>query len=208
MNSTYVPNSQPIVPTRVCEGHVVTTDLPTLGTNPKQSQSESETQEAKDLDDLWSPRQTVRGDRADGPSGGGGRSAGQVRIVRKWKPNLQNRTQKNRQSVPYPRTVREQIVSCGQSATLRRTVHKTSLGQKQLPKWIETKELNNTQRTWWTTGWKAPRGQFVYLPRTVRQAREQQPEPETASTQAPIRPWISQTAWALEERFGEDVKLP
>jgi hypothetical protein len=48
-NSIYVPNSQPRIPTRVCQGRVVTTDLPTLGTNPKQSQSKSKTQGAKDL---------------------------------------------------------------------------------------------------------------------------------------------------------------
>jgi hypothetical protein len=34
-NSAYTPNSQPRIPTRVCQGHVVTTDLPTLGTNPQ-----------------------------------------------------------------------------------------------------------------------------------------------------------------------------
>jgi hypothetical protein len=34
-NSAYTPNSQLRVPTRVCQGHVVTTVLPTLGTNPK-----------------------------------------------------------------------------------------------------------------------------------------------------------------------------
>jgi hypothetical protein len=48
-NSGYAPNPQPRIPTRVCQGHVVTLDLPTLGTNPKQSQSGSMTQEAKDL---------------------------------------------------------------------------------------------------------------------------------------------------------------
>jgi hypothetical protein len=68
-NSTYTPNSQPNIPTRVCQGRVVTTDLPTLGTNPKQSQSESETQEAKDLATLRTP-------------GGGGLSATSGRTVR------------------------------------------------------------------------------------------------------------------------------
>jgi hypothetical protein len=34
LNSAYTPNSQLRIPTRVCQGHVVTTDLPTLGTNP------------------------------------------------------------------------------------------------------------------------------------------------------------------------------
>jgi hypothetical protein len=81
-NSAYDPNSQPRIPTRVCQGRVVTTDLPTLGTNPKRSQSESKIQEAKNLGDLRSPRQTVRGDRADGPRWQGGRSAWRRRTVR------------------------------------------------------------------------------------------------------------------------------
>jgi hypothetical protein len=59
------------------QGHVVTTDLPTLGTNPNSKQHGSATQEAKILGDLQYPRRTVCGDRADGPRGGGKRSAGQ-----------------------------------------------------------------------------------------------------------------------------------
>jgi hypothetical protein len=88
-NSAYAPNSQPRIPTQVCQGRVVTTDLPTLGANPKQSQSESETQGAMDLTALQGTRRTVRGDRADGPRGTGGRSAGHGRTIRKRKPNLQ-----------------------------------------------------------------------------------------------------------------------
>jgi hypothetical protein len=34
-NSAYVPNSQPMIPTRVCQGRVVIMDLPTLGAIPK-----------------------------------------------------------------------------------------------------------------------------------------------------------------------------
>jgi hypothetical protein len=34
MNSAYTPNSQLRSPTRTCQGGVVTTDLPTLGTSP------------------------------------------------------------------------------------------------------------------------------------------------------------------------------
>jgi hypothetical protein len=74
-NSAYVPNSQPRIPTRVCQGYIVTTDLPTLGTNPKRSQSRSTSQEAKDLAALRNTKWTVRGDRADGPHGTGGRFA-------------------------------------------------------------------------------------------------------------------------------------
>jgi hypothetical protein len=33
-NSAYAPNSQPRIPTRVCQGSVVTADLPTLGATP------------------------------------------------------------------------------------------------------------------------------------------------------------------------------
>jgi hypothetical protein len=77
------PNSQPRIPTLVCQGHVVTTDLPTLGTNPKQSQSGSMTQEAKDIAALRGTRQTVRKHRANRPQGLGGLSAGLRRTVQK-----------------------------------------------------------------------------------------------------------------------------
>jgi hypothetical protein len=36
-NSGYARNSQPRIPTRVCQGRVVTSDLPTLEANPKRS---------------------------------------------------------------------------------------------------------------------------------------------------------------------------
>jgi hypothetical protein len=71
-NSAYVPNSQPRIPTWVFQGRVVTTDLPTLGTNPKQSQRESETQEAKELATLCSLGRTVLDVLVDGPRGAGG----------------------------------------------------------------------------------------------------------------------------------------
>jgi hypothetical protein len=77
------PNSQPRIPTRVCQGHVVTTDLPTLGTNSKRSRSESETQEAKNLAALRTTRRTVCKHRADCLRGLGGLSAGLRRTVRK-----------------------------------------------------------------------------------------------------------------------------
>jgi hypothetical protein len=73
---------------------------------------------------------------------------------------------------------------------------------------IETKALKNTRRTRKTPGRNPPRGQSASTPRTVRQAQEQQAEPETETTKFPTRPWISQTVEALEERFGEDVKRP
>jgi hypothetical protein len=171
-NSVYAPNSQPRIPTRVCQGRVVTTDLPTLGTNPKQSQSESGTQEAKDLATLRKPGRTVRVDRADSPRGGGGRSARLRRTVRKSQQNLQYRTLKNGRSAPCHRTVREQFVSRGRSAASRRTVCETTPGQKQLAKWIKTKALENTRRTRRTPGRTTPHGQSACLSWMVRQARE------------------------------------
>jgi hypothetical protein len=80
-NSAYAPNSQPRIPTRVCQGRVVTTDLPTIGTNPKQSQGESETQGAKDLATLRSLGRTVRDVLANGPLGVGGRSEKEPRTT-------------------------------------------------------------------------------------------------------------------------------
>jgi hypothetical protein len=49
MNLAYAPNSQPRITTRVCQGHIVTTYLPTLGTNPNSKKHKSATQEAKNL---------------------------------------------------------------------------------------------------------------------------------------------------------------
>jgi hypothetical protein len=81
-NSAYTPKSQPKIPTRVCQGRVVTADLPTLGTNPKRTQRESETQRSKGLScpantladspRPWGRRpavtgRTIRYPRADGP---------------------------------------------------------------------------------------------------------------------------------------------
>jgi hypothetical protein len=82
-NSTYTPNSQPRISTRVCQGHVVTTDLPTLGTNPKRSRSGSTYQEAKDLAILRSAGRTVREPGADGPLPTGGRSANRNRMTKR-----------------------------------------------------------------------------------------------------------------------------
>jgi hypothetical protein len=106
LNSAYTPKSQLRIPTRVCQGHVVTTDLPTLGTNPNSNQHGSTTQKAKDLDNLESTRRTVRSVQADCPRGGRGLSARRARTVRKCCPNLQYYTEKNGPSVMDPRTVR------------------------------------------------------------------------------------------------------
>jgi hypothetical protein len=58
-------------------------DLPTLGTNPKQSQSENKTHGAKDLGTMRKPRRMVCEAGADGPRTPGGRSVTLERIVRK-----------------------------------------------------------------------------------------------------------------------------
>jgi hypothetical protein len=75
MNSTYTPNPQPRIPTRVCQGHLVTTDLPTLGSNPNSKQHGSTTQESNNLGNLQRSAQTVGVVRADGPHPKFGRSA-------------------------------------------------------------------------------------------------------------------------------------
>jgi hypothetical protein len=121
-NSTYAPNSQPRIRTRVCQGHIVTTDLPTLGINPKQSRSGSTTQEAKDLAVLQITKQTVRKAGSDGSQALGGQSVSLGRTVRKRQQNLQYSTLNNGRSAPCPRTVREQQVPRGQFAVSWRTV--------------------------------------------------------------------------------------
>jgi hypothetical protein len=82
-NSAYIPNSQPRIPTQVCQGHVVTADLPTLRANPKRSQSGSKTQEVKDLAILRSAGRTVREPGADGPLPMGGPSVDRNRTTRR-----------------------------------------------------------------------------------------------------------------------------
>jgi hypothetical protein len=91
-NSAYAPNSQPRIPTRVCQGHIVPTDLPTLGTNPNSKKHRSATQEAKDLDKSAGSKRTVCKARADNPHAPGGRSATLGRTVRKYQQNLQYHT--------------------------------------------------------------------------------------------------------------------
>jgi hypothetical protein len=100
------------------------------------------------------------------------------RTVRKRTPNNQYCTSKCEWSVPYPRTVREQLVPCGRSATSRRTVRQTCSNQKHLAQRIETKRTKNMWRTQRTAGWLTPRGQSAQGPRMVRQARRQQTEPD------------------------------
>jgi hypothetical protein len=151
-NSAYTPNSQPRIPTRVCQGHVVTTDVPTLETNPKRSQSGSTKQEAKDLAVLQQSRRTVRGHQVDCPRSPRGWSATYGGLSVKHEQNDPTGTSSRGCSIPHPRTVREQLVSRGQSATPERTVRQTPSHQKPLANRIETKALKNTRRTRRTPG--------------------------------------------------------
>jgi hypothetical protein len=57
-NSAYAPNSQPRIPTRVCQGHIVTTDLPTKDSHTSLPRSASS-------------GRTVRMPTADRPRGSG-----------------------------------------------------------------------------------------------------------------------------------------
>jgi hypothetical protein len=211
-NSAYTLNSPPRIPTRVCQGHVVTMDVPTLGTNPKRSQSGSMKQEAKDLAVLKQPRRTVCGHLADSPRAPHGRSATHGGRSVKHEQNDPTDTSTRGRSVPHPRMVREQLVLRKLSATSGRSVRQTTFHQKPLANRIETKALKNMRRTQRTPGPKSLHADCSYPPRgrsaRCKQAREQQPENQLESTLPPILPWISQTIEALEERFGEDVKRP
>jgi hypothetical protein len=46
-NSAYAPNSQPRIPTRVCQGSVVTADLPTLGATPNDPEAKAKLKERR-----------------------------------------------------------------------------------------------------------------------------------------------------------------
>jgi hypothetical protein len=143
MNSAYVPNSQPRVPTGVFQGRVVTTDLPTLGTNPNSKQQRSATQKAKDLGDLHSLGQTVRMGQEDRPRGPGGPSASTGRTIRKCHWNFQYYTSKTDRlsSTRGPSAPR------GLSGLSSRTVRQTLCNQKHTTKRIERKANKNTRRT-------------------------------------------------------------
>jgi hypothetical protein len=102
-------------------------------------------QEAKDLAVLQKPWRTVRGPGADGPRSPCKRSTTQGRLSVKHEQNDPTGTSTRGRSVPCPRTVREQLVPRGQSATSGQTVRQTLSGQKQLANRIETKAFKNTR---------------------------------------------------------------
>jgi hypothetical protein len=122
-------------------------DIPTIGTNPKRSQSGSTKQEAKDIAVLKQPRRTVRGHLADCPRAPRGRSATHGGRSVNHRQNDPTSTSSRGRSVPRPRTVREQLMPRGLSATSGRTVRQTTSHQKPLSNRIKTKALKNTRRT-------------------------------------------------------------
>jgi hypothetical protein len=170
-NSAYTPNSQLRIPTRVCHGHVVTTDLPTLGTNPKRSQSGSTKQEAKDLADCSSPgRQsaalgrTVRGHRADGQ-----------------RPMADCPLNTNRTTQPAPRHTDGLYHVIGRSASNsccadiprrpggRSTKHLPT--KNRWPTGLKRRRSRTHEEHKEHLGQKAPRGQSAPTTRTVREVR-------------------------------------
>jgi hypothetical protein len=111
MNSADTSNSQLRIPTRVFQGHIVTMDLPTLGTNHNSILRESTTQKGH--------RQSGK-HQADRPQCPGGLSARRARTVRNCYPNLHGAQKK--------RTVRDgpanRLPCHGPSDILVRTVLK------------------------------------------------------------------------------------
>jgi hypothetical protein len=83
--------------------------------------------------------------RAEGPRTPGRRSATHERTVRYSQQNDPTRTPTRRRSIPRPRTVREQLVPRGRSATSRWMVRQTPSSQKHLANRIETKAHKNTR---------------------------------------------------------------
>jgi hypothetical protein len=156
-NSAYAPNSQPRIPTRVCQGRVVTTDLPTLETNPNSVQYRSTNQKAKDISNLESTRRTARSVRADCPRGG-------------HRPS-ENAT---RTSSTAPRKTDRPWWTRGPSASSRTVRHsstdrpQTSCTKNPPTKRIERKVLKNSHEHKEQPGCQAPRGQSVTTLRTVR----------------------------------------
>jgi hypothetical protein len=143
MNSVYVPNSQPRIPTRVCQGCVVTMDLPTPGTNPNSKQHSSATQEVKDLSNLHSLGQIVHVEGADCPRGRVDRPQGQGGPSK----NATRTTSTAPRITDCPHPTRELSAWRRLSALTSQTVRQTSSNQKYQTKRIETRACKNTRRT-------------------------------------------------------------
>jgi hypothetical protein len=116
---------------------------------------------SKRLRRLQQPWRTVRGPGADSPRSLCRRSATHGGLSVKHKQNDPTGTLSRKCSVPFPRTVCEQLMPRGQSVTSGRTVRQTPSHQKPLANRIETKALKNTRGTRRTPG---PKG----FTRTVR----------------------------------------
>jgi hypothetical protein len=190
-----------MIPTRVCQGHVVTTDIPTLGSNPKRSQSGSTNQEAKDLAVLQQSWRTVRGHRADGSRHTADGPLNTNFTTQPAPPHADG---------PYHVLGRSASNSC-HADCLRRPGElsaKPLSTKSHWPTGSKRRRSRTREEHEEHLGQKSPHGLSAPSSRTVRQVRKQQLESQLESTLPPILPWISQTVEALEERFGEDVKRP
>jgi hypothetical protein len=98
LNSAYTPNSQLQIPTRVCQGHVVTTGLPTLGTKPQLNPTRKHNSKSKGL------RQSGK-HQADRPQCPGGLSARRARTVREEGTDRQK-------NLPEPPVLHQKRTAC------------------------------------------------------------------------------------------------
>jgi hypothetical protein len=190
MNSAYALNSQPRVPTRVCQGHVVTTDLPTLETNPNSKQHGSASQEVKDLGNLQCLGRTVRGALVDSQQGARECPA----RSRRWYKNGTRTTSTAPRNIDdlYPTLGRSASNSCradGWRAPGRRSAN--TLQQKATS--LVDRTMNAQEQV---MNWTNPRPcrLFAATRRNVRQVQTEQLEPENEKSTPPIYPWISQTS--------------
>jgi hypothetical protein len=118
---------------------------------PKLKATQKRNSRTKDLGNLHSLGQTIRVEAADCPQGLSGPSASTGQTVRKCHLNDQYCTSKNETFVPYSRTVREQLILRGLSATSGRTVrntvqpkstsptYQTTNAQKQVTNWMNAR---------------------------------------------------------------------
>jgi hypothetical protein len=88
---------------------------------------------------------------ADSPRGLGEPSASTWQTVRKCHLNFRYCISKNGPSIPYPRTVRGQLVPRGLSAT-QAVCQQTPCNQNELPWRIEPRTRKNKRWTGWTQG--------------------------------------------------------
>jgi hypothetical protein len=183
MNSAYAPNSQPRIATRVCQGRVVTTDLPTLGTNPNSKKDGSATQEAQDSCNLKCLGQTVRSALADGPQGAGGRSENEARTTSTAPRNTDGL---------YPTLGRSASNSCHVDGSRAPGGRSTNTLQQNTTRPIDRTMNAQEQATNWRNTWS--RGLSTLIRWIVCQVRIEQLDPENKKSTPPIHPWISQTA--------------